>query len=228
MMTPPMSFEDKKEKEGMATTVDRPKKATVSKQELIQKYEELKKDYELLLGTQSDSNDEEDEDDIRISSDSYIKVMSLCPITLNLCTQQRGRGKTFTFNRMFEVKRILYGDLVDIMEVDRHFLEQGYFLIMNRKVVRKHGLDDLYRNILTKEKIEEIFKINESDAVNLFKSAGEKQQEFIIEMLIEKAIKNEPVDYNLIDRLSRVVGYSISEKIEEIRSYTSMRNEQVK
>lgn len=159
----------------------------------------------------------EENDFIKINPDDYIKVMSLCPYTLNLSTEPRGRGKTFSFQRFGQVKRILYSDLVFIMENHQNFLNDGYFVILNANIIRRHGLDEIYEHILTKENIEKILEGNQSDAVSLFKNANEQQQKLIVDLFIQKILDGEQVDYNFLDRLSRIAGFSIVEKAETVK-----------
>jgi len=194
-------------------------------EELEFQIKELQRTIDILLSVKSNTkenihDDEEDDETnkIKITSDDYIKVMSLTPYFLYLSTQAKGNGKTFLFKNFGEVKRILYHDLVLIMENHQSFLENGFFIILNRSVVRKHGLDEVYSKILTKERIEKIvFGENQSDAVNLFKSANLSQQQIIVNLIIDKVLNGFIIDLNLLDRLSRVTGYSISERIESIK-----------
>lgn len=167
---------------------------------------------------------EDEGDNMVIGSDTYIKVMSLTPYYLTLTTQEFGRGKKFNFEKFGEVKRILYHDLVDIMEQHQNFLNEGYFVILNRDVVRKHGLDDIYSRILPKEKIEAVMSgENQSDAVNLFKACADSQKENMSIILIDKIVRGEFVDLNLLDRLSRIIGYNIAERAEETRKVSEIK-----
>ena len=150
-----------------------------------------------------------------IRPDEYISVMSLLPYTLILTTQAMGGGSVKRFTKFGETKRILYGDLVDIIEVNQSFLEAGYFYIMDADVIRKHGLDETYSKILTKEKMQEIVDSKSNNAVELYNSATPRQQETIVQMLVDK-VKSDPMgtDMNVIDRLSRASGINIVEVSE--------------
>jgi len=209
----------------------RPKKILTTNENLSE-IDELKKQINDLLGkvnaltgeksknTSQESLDFDDIDQnntIKINGDDYIKVISLCPYTLNLSTQSKGRGKLYTFTKFGEVKRIIYRDLIDIIENHANFMNDGLFLIMNRDVIRRHGLDDLYSKLLTKEKIEQILEGNQSDAVNMFRSTNPKQQEMICNMIISEMIDGREMDLNFIDRLSRIMGYNIIEKVGDAK-----------
>ena len=196
---------------------------------LKQEIEELKSMLAALMSKKEVNKDAEKEDDeedvfekIKILQEDYIKVMSLCPMELNISTGGMGKGKRFRFDKFGDIKRILYSDLVDIMESNANFLNYGFFYIMDERVIRKHGLDDVYNKMLTKDKIEAIISGSSKDAIDLFKSANKNQQEFICNMLIAKIRDSHEIDLNLIDKISRVSGINLQEKGEEAKYYSQV------
>lgn len=166
---------------------------------------------------------EEEVEDKKIQQDDYINVMSLLPYNLNLSTKEGGQGSIKKFTKFGEVKRILYRDLVDIMEVNKNFLESGYFYIMNPQLIRQHGLDDVYSKILTKEKMEELLATKTDSVVDLYSSANEGQQEILVQLLIDQ-VKDNPnsVNLNVIDKISRISKVDISKKAEEAREVSEL------
>lgn len=204
----------------MANTSSRrlPKRSS----EELEEVGDLKQEIEYLQNRLNELLNQEARDDIR--PDDYIKVISLCPYTLNLATEMYGRGRVYTFKKFGEVKRIRYQDLVDIIELHRNFLEDGFYAILDESVIRRHGLEDQYTQVLTYENMEKILEGNESDAVNFFKNASKKQQEHIALMYVEKINNGEEVDRNFLDRLSRVIGYSIDEKARNVKEQNEIAN----
>ena len=93
----------------------------------------------LKLTGENNSPTIEEKPEKKIQLDDYIQVMSLCNYTLNLSTEGLGRGKKFTFTKFGEIKRIMYKDLVDILEAQSSFLEKGLFYLLNKDVIRKIG-----------------------------------------------------------------------------------------
>lgn len=170
---------------------------------------------------QDDASDDSFES-IKIAQEEYIKVMSLCPMELNLSTEGMGRGKRFKFDKFGDIKRILYSDLVDIMENNSNFLNYGFYYIMDKRVIRKHGLDEAYEKILDKEKIEKILSFNEKESVDLFKSSNQKQKELITDMIVAKIRDSQDVDLNIIDRISRIAGFNLQKMGEESKEYSSL------
>lgn len=180
----------------------------------------LKKE-EAMIQDQSALDDFEEEE-IDIRPDKYITVISLCPGELNLSTLPGGKGKTFSFRSFGEKKRILYSNLVDIMEATPRFLEEGMYYIADKKVITRHGLDDIYSTILTKESIERMFSddISEEDAATLYKSANKNQQDIIVNLFVRKLIGGANLNLNLVNTISRLSKTDISAKVEEARFYS--------
>jgi hypothetical protein len=164
----------------------------------------------------------------KVLLDDYVPVMSLLPYRLNLSTKEGGQGDVKKFTRFGEVKNILYKDLVDIIEVDRGFMEAGYFYILDPLVIRQHGLDETYSKILTKEKIDEILtNVNTEYCIDLYNSANPEQQRVIVQLLIEK-LKTDSSSVNLytVDRISRLSKIDIAGRAEEEKALSQELAEQ--
>jgi hypothetical protein len=154
---------------------------------------------------------------VEINGKEYIGVMSINPVPLILSTQPRGGGKVFNFSKFGEVKRIMYDDVVAVIENHPTFAEQGRFYILDNRVIRYHGLDEAYNKILTKEQIEKILN-NNGNALDLYNAANDAQKKIIVEFLV-KTLRDNPdsVDLNLVDKISRISGVKIQERAEESR-----------
>lgn len=158
--------------------------------------------------------EERQQRDNNIRLDDYVDVISLCPMPLNLSTQGNGRGMVFKFSKFGEKKSILYKDLVNIIENQRTFLEAGYFYILNKDVIRKSGLDDMYSKILTQENILQILDGDSKEALSLYSSCNERQKELIVEMILQRLLADpESIDLNLVDKISKASGTDILGKI---------------
>lgn len=159
------------------------------------------------------------EDNTSIPLDAYIEVMSLVPYKLNLSTERLGKGRQFSFSRFGEIKRILYNDLASIFENYRTFMEQGLFYILNPKVIRKHGLDDIYEKILTKEMIEKVLNFDSKAAISLYETATDAQKEVIDSMLIKKIKDGETsdIDFNVVAKISSIGGRDIVKIANELK-----------
>jgi hypothetical protein len=157
------------------------------------------------------------DEDIKMTD--YVRVMSLFAGHLNLSTQERGKGKVFRFEDFGAVKRMIYSELVDVLEAYSKFAEAGYFIVLDQRVIRNHGLEDAYAKILTKEKIDRI-TAGSPDAADLFAACNIKQQAIIISMMVEKLRDNpEAIDLNVVDKISRLSKIDIVKKARESREF---------
>ena len=171
---------------------------------------------------QSIVDDDYDEDEIEISPQKYIKVISLTPGQLNLSTLPGGKGKNVSFESFGQQKRILYSTLVDIMDTSPGFLERGNYYIADKKVIRKHGLDEIYDKLLTKEVIENILSksMSDEDTAILYKSANKTQQATIIDLIVHKLMSGTDVDMNMVSNISKISGIDIMKRIDDENFYT--------
>lgn len=190
--------------------------STTDTSALLKELEKLKKQVETLSKEKNAVEPIE-----KVNPEEYIPVMSLIPYPLNLSTKEGGQGTLKRFTKFGEIKKILYKDLVDIIEHHSNFVESGYFYIMHPQFIRQHGLDEIYSKILTKEMIEEIISAKTEEGLNLYNSANETQKEIIIQMLIDKVRDNvSEVNLNMVDKISRASGIDITKRAEESRQLT--------
>ena len=193
------------------------KETTLTKAQLMAQITELQKQ---LGGSTEISEPVKSKNEDKIQQDEYIDVMSLLPYNLNLSTKKDGSGVTKSFTRMGELKGILFGDLMDIIDNHRNFAESGAFYILDPRVVRRAGLDSFYSKILTKDKIEEVIKAKSENCVALYKSCNERQQLLMVQLLIEKIRDNpESVDLNVVSSISTLSSIRIMDMAEDAREF---------
>jgi len=159
-----------------------------------------------------------------IPQNEYIKVMSLCNNKLNLSTAQGRQGKHYSFMKFGETRNIVFGDLLDINANHPNFLEAGYYLILDDRVIKSQGLEETYAHILTKVQIEQILS-NHKDALSLFQVANPKQQKIVVDFIIQKMVANEPVDFNLVNSISKVSGVDINARVKAVQEINEIKNE---
>ena len=152
----------------------------------------------------------------KIPLDDLIPVMSLLDYPLNLLNQSNGRAK-HRFERFGQKKEILYQDILQIIENYQSFMQFGYFVILDKRVIDRHGLQEMQSKVLTKEKIERVLD-GSSDAFGLYKECQPEQQRVIVGMLTQKLIDDPAsVDMNLIDQISRLSKVNILQNAEDSR-----------
>jgi len=162
----------------------------------------------------------------KIPQDEYIKVVSLCPHSLNL-SRRKSDPSPKSFRGLGETKRIMYKDLVEIMDFHPNFLKDGLFYIADERVVREHGLDDLYATLLTEATIRSIVNGKSESLEEVFNSANDSQKRIITDIIVERMAAGRDVDLNMVDRLERTSGMKISERAkgvsENIKHFEEMQ-----
>lgn len=155
----------------------------------------------------------------KIALDELIKVVSLIDYPLNLLPQGQnagGRAK-YRFEKFGEAKQVIYQDILQIIEQYRSFMETGKFMILDPRVIARHGLHEIQSKVLSKESLEKILD-GSKEAVEIFKSSGEEQQKTIIGMLTRRlAADPKSVDLNVVDEISRYAKVNIQQNAEESR-----------
>jgi hypothetical protein len=190
---------------------------------------DIKLEKEKAKVQEQSATDDFEEQEIDIRPDKFVTLVNLCGGELHLSTLPGGKGKTVNFQTFGDKRRVQYSVLIDIMDVLPSFLEKGYYYIADKIVIRKHGLEDIYKKLLTKEVIESIFSpsMTESDAAELYKSANPQQQELIIDLIIQKASGGKELDMNILNKISNISKVDISEKIKDAKFYSEPQAEEV-
>ncbi|GIU69821.1 MAG: hypothetical protein KatS3mg002_1057 [Candidatus Woesearchaeota archaeon] len=212
---------------GLNNNVSDETKSNQTINELLEIINSLKKEIDEIKGTKEEKEviySENDSDLIDIRPDAYIKVISLTAWNLSLSTKGYGKGKIYTFREFGEMKRIPYADLIEIMESHPEFLREGHFYIANDAVIKKHGLQEYYKHILDKEKIEQIVRgMNPDLCISLYKSATDSQKEVIITLLVERIVNNpDNVNMNFVEKMTKITGIDIAERARDIKRLNEM------
>lgn len=185
---------------------------------------QAKKEATAIVELLKDDEEVMDEfNEIKISQDDYIKIVSLCDNPLYMSSLGFGKGKQWSWEKFGDTKRIVYSDVVAIMENYQRFLKKGYFYIADKRVIRRHGLDDLYATILSKEKIQKILGCNDDTSVELFSNANEEQRPMILRMIVSKIARGENMDLNIVDKISRIAKVNIVEQAKEMKEISELR-----
>jgi hypothetical protein len=151
-----------------------------------------------------------------ILADEFIELVSLTPYKLNLSTEPSGKGRVIKFEKFGDTRRISYSDLTRIIETNQTFLESGYFYILDERVIKKHGLSYAYEAILTKDKLEQVFNLG-TNSIALYKSASDVQKKFIHQIIIDKLIKGEDLDLNLVSQIEKIGGINLMQLANEAK-----------
>lgn len=195
------------------------------KKELDDAQKELE-GYKSIENQRKESKIISDEND-KVSPDDYIEIISMCPTMLTLTTEPKGRGNHYTWVNYGDVRQIVYSQWQEILTnhgsgLYTDFIRKGYVYINNPAAVKKSGLQEVYKKLLSPEKMNEVLECNSETSVDLFNSTIKDQQLNICKILIDRIARGANYDLNVIDKLSRSSGIKLMEMAEDAKSYLEM------
>lgn len=155
---------------------------------------------------------------IEPSPNKQIRVISLCRGVLNLYSEIGCKGKLYSFSKFGEIKSMLYSTLIDIVNANHSFAEEGKFYILDEASVYFLGLSDVYKNILTSTVIENILDYNARDIKTLCENISDSQKEELAYRTALKIFQGQDVDLNKVKILAETINIDIMEKVNEMKS----------
>lgn len=144
-----------------------------------------------------------------------IRVRSLFCGTLNLVY---GDNRFVTFNKYGDENRILYRDLIQIINMNHKFADEGYFEIEDKSAVHFLGMEHIYKRIMTYNDIENICSYSNEKATELIENASDYQKNVVATRIARKIVNGESVDYNKVNLINKLCSVDINKRVESIRS----------
>ena len=147
------------------------------------------------------------------SANKNIKIISLYYGSLNLSD---GHATTLSFDKYGQVKNCLYGKLVDIVNKNSKFAEEGYFYIADKGAVYHLGLSDIYKNIKPKEVLDNICIYDDSSIKSICDTITDTQKEEMAYGLAYRKFNGESLDYNKLTLISKLINKDILAMIKDM------------
>lgn len=144
-----------------------------------------------------------------------IRVRSLFNGTLNLTYGDR---RFVTFNKYGDENRVLYRDLIQIVNMNHKFAEEGYFEIEDANAVYFLGMTYVYNNIIKYKDIENICSYSDDKVKNLIENASDYQKSLVANRVAHQIVDGKNVDYNKVNLINKLCSVDISKRAESIRS----------
>lgn len=160
------------------------------------------------------------------SANKQIKIMSVYHGSLNLCNNSnRSIGKILHFSKFGEIKSVLYHDLVDYVNNERRFAEEGYFYILDKNAVYALGLSSEYKHIMDANILNNIMKYTESQVHSIVEVMTDAQKETLASLIAQKLYNNVNIDMNKLAVIEKVSGIDIHKKVNEMKMYSPVKKE---
>lgn len=146
-----------------------------------------------------------------------VKVVSLLPNVYNLSTQPLGKGKLYQFKNFGDSHMIKFGDMQDILALYLPQFEKGYAVLTNKQDYEDLGIGYIFDEVMGKEKVEKLVKLENDKAVETILDMEEDMQEKIIGIIANKIAEGVSYDYNKIKKLEDA-GLEVNELVDLIQA----------
>lgn len=148
------------------------------------------------------------------SLDRDVLFISLCVGTLNLSTRKNGDGDIYTFTEFGEEQMIPYMDAKNIIKNNKSFIKGGKVFISDEDLIKNERLTKDYEHILDYKGLMNLFNESSQTFEKIFKEMPRGQQESFTDILLQKMLKGEKIDRNLIYIVNQELNIDLEEKIE--------------
>lgn len=213
------AVENVAEEATVAETVT-PTTVTPDIEALLKKIAELEAKMAEMEETTSDSVDLVSDEPVEPPANKNIKLMSLYYGTLNLATQPNGGGRIVSFNKYGQIRNVLYSTLIDIVNTNRRFSEEGYFYIMDSNAVYHLGLSEFYKDrVIPKSAIDGILDYDASEIPAIVGNLSEAQKDIVEHIILDKMNKG-TADLNKVEVVGKALGCDFSAKLAEMKSFS--------
>lgn len=156
-----------------------------------------------------------------IRPDEYVEIISLCPTDLYLSRGMHD-DNPLKFEKLGESKHVLYSELVSFINNHPRFTREGIFYIVDKRIVKRHGLVDFYDDVLTREEISIVMNADSKTAIKLFEMTNKNQQEYLSDMFIGKIVAGEDVDMNMVFQMGKILGTDIAKEAEDAKTFKEL------
>lgn len=155
-----------------------------------------------------------------------VKVVNLMHNPLNLSTQPYGNGRAYTFEKYGDVRLIKFDDLVDCVASYPNTFEKGLVYICDNNVVEALELSEEYERICTKEMLDEVIKLEDETAVELFVGCAKILQESMADEIAKNINNGVKYDRNYLARIAEESQIDIEQMAEDLASQKKKNDEE--
>lgn len=153
-------------------------------------------------------------------ANKQIKIMSMFYGSLNISNNaNRSAGRTLTFSKFGEIKSVLYHDLVDYVNNERKFAEEGYFYILDKAAVYHLGLTNEYNHLVDGDIVNHMMDYSGSELESIVSVMTDAQKDSIANLFADKLYHGKELDLNKIAIISKHLPVSIEQMVQEKKDF---------
>lgn len=146
--------------------------------------------------------------------DAMIRLQSLTKG--ELCLNVNG-SVAINFDKYGDIKPVLYSELMNIVNNNRRFAEEGAFYIMDDASVKYLGLSRYYDNILSYDEIESLELYSDDELRTIITKISDFQKDVVSLVFANRIYNDEQVDRNKIEVISKACEIDIAKRAREMK-----------
>lgn len=146
--------------------------------------------------------------------DAMIRLQSLTKG--ELCLNVNG-SVAINFDKYGDIKPVLYSELMNIVNNNRRFAEEGAFYIMDDASVKYLGLSRYYDNILSYDEIESLESYSDDELRTIVTKISDFQKDVVSLVFANRIYNDEQVDRNKIEIISKACEIDIAKRAREMK-----------
>ena len=146
--------------------------------------------------------------------DAMIRLQSLTKG--ELCLNVNG-SVAINFDKYGDIKPVLYSELMNIVNNNRRFAEEGAFYIMDDASVKYLGLSRYYDNILSYDEIESLESYSDDELRTIITKISDFQKDVVSLVFANRIYNDEQVDRNKIEVISKACEIDIARRAREMK-----------
>lgn len=146
--------------------------------------------------------------------DAMIRLQSLTKG--ELCLSVNG-SVAINFDKYGDIKPVLYSELMNIVNNNRSFAEEGAFYIMDDASVKYLGLSRYYDSILSYDEIESLESYSDEELRAIIPKISDFQKDVISLVFASKIYNDKPVDRNKVEIISKSCEIDIAKRAREMK-----------
>lgn len=146
--------------------------------------------------------------------DAMIRLQSLTKG--ELCLNVNG-SVAINFDKYGDIKPVLYSELMNIVNNNRLFAEEGAFYIMDDASVKYLGLSRYYDNILSYDEIESLESYSDDELRTIVPKISDFQKDVVSLVFANRIYNDEQVDRNKVEVISKACEIDIAKRAREMK-----------
>lgn len=146
--------------------------------------------------------------------DAMIRLQSLTKG--ELCLNVNG-SVAINFDKYGDIKPVLYSELMNIVNNNRRFAEEGAFYIMDDASIKYLGLSRYYDNILSYDEIESLESYSDDELRTIIPKISDFQKDVVSLVFANRIYNDEQVDRNKIEVISKACEIDIAKRAREMK-----------